>query len=99
MTVPTVPMEKVLSRIMGKIQNYPKGSLSRREIVCTIPPGDDPEATFAAADKRVTQAIYQTALATSKRFSGKPYRVVPQEELDALTDTVRTASAAAWTKG
>lgn len=95
MSIPTFDaVGAVHKRIAGELAKYPANSVSKREIIATVPLGSDPEAQFARLDAKLTKVIYDDAVAAYKRNEGKPYKVVPSQELERLSAVVQKAAEA-----
>lgn len=92
MTVKTLDPSIISKRIAAEIAKYPPNSVSKREIVVTLPLGKEPEAQFKRLDARLTTAIYKDAAAAYERNNGLPMKVVPTHELERLTSVVRRAA-------
>ena len=87
----TLDPSTITRRIEATIAKFPPNSVSKREVVATVPLGKDPEAQFARLDARLTKVVYDDAAEAYKRNSGKPFMVVPSQELERLTGVVRRA--------
>ena len=87
----------ITRRIEATIAKFPPNSVSKREVIATVPLGKDPEAQFAKLDVRLTKVILDDAAEPYKRNGGKPFTVVPSQELERLTGVVRRASESAPT--
>ena len=81
----------ITRRIEATIAKFPPNSVSKREVVATVPLGKDPEAQFARLDAKLTKVVFDDAVAAYKRNDGKPFTVVPSQELERLTVVVRRA--------
>jgi len=87
----TLDPDIIHRRIMAEIAKYPANSVSKREIVLSLPIEADPEAQISRLDAKLTKAIYDDAVAAYKRNSG-PLKTVSSQELERLTDVVRRAA-------
>jgi len=94
MTIKTLDPDIINKRIAAEIAKYPPNSVSKREIVATVPLEKEPEKQFGRLDARLTTAIYNDAVAAYKRNAGLPLKVVPMHELERLTSVVRRAAEA-----
>ncbi len=68
--VPTIDMSKVMDTINAKIDKYPKGSLSPREVVESINLGDLSDMTWEEAQKAMDE-LNAAVTKTIQGFVGK----------------------------
>jgi hypothetical protein len=76
----------------ARIENYPEGSLSKREIIATVPLDKPDEALFAKLNAKVTAKLVSMAHDAVKANGNKALKVVPREWLDQLTAEVRSCA-------
>ena len=68
-----------------RLGEYPADSLTRRDIIATIPAGKDPEATIAKINTQITSAIFSY-------IDRSQFKNQPKVAVDELTDLVVSAT-------
>jgi hypothetical protein len=79
--------ELALRYYNSRIGNYPAKSVSRREVVYTIPVGD--EQMYDKLNSALTKTMQADATAVVSKNNNQPLRVVPKEELERVTNLAR----------
>jgi hypothetical protein len=74
----------VIQRMTAEITKYPPNSVSKREIVATVPLDGIDDARFDSLNACLTKLIYDEAKLAIKKNDG-PFKTTPSAWLDELT--------------
>lgn len=81
----------VMQHVAKELAKYPANSVSKREIVATVPLDGPDEAKFSNLNAALTKLAYDEAAAAVKKNNG-PFKVTPSAWLDELTLKVKSAA-------
>ncbi len=83
--------ELVMQRMASELAKYPPNSVSKRELVATVPVDGTDESKFNSLNARLTKLVFDEASAAIKKNNG-PFKVTPSAWLDELTLKARAAA-------